>query len=49
MHPDSCVLNIVHPDGASSEAALSKIVKAYKTRFRQEVVLRVRSATSVSL
>jgi hypothetical protein len=39
----SHVLNLVHPDDAASEKAVGEIVEAYKSRFEQEAVLRVRS------
>ncbi len=35
------VLSLVHPDAAASEEAVRAIVSAYKSRFRQEAVLRV--------
>jgi hypothetical protein len=44
----SYVLNVVHEDGDASDAAIIGIMKAYKTRFRQEAVLRVRSPACVS-
>jgi len=37
----SHVLSLVHPDDAASEEAVRAIVAAYKSRFRQEAVLRV--------
>ena len=40
---DSHVLNLVHRDDAGSEKAVQEIVDAYKTRFRQEAVLRVKT------
>jgi hypothetical protein len=40
---DSRILNIVHPGGPSQERSLQEIVSAYKSRFRQESVLRVES------
>lgn len=45
---DSFVLNIVHPDGESSEKAVQAIVAEYKTRFQQEAVLRVKSHACIS-
>jgi hypothetical protein len=36
------VLQLVHPGDAASEKAVAEIVASYKTRFRQEAVLRVR-------
>ena len=44
----SFVLTLVHPDQAAPEAAVQAIVDSYKTRFRQEAVLRVRTPTCVS-
>ena len=43
----SWVLNIVHAPDAASETAIVEIVDAYKTRFRQESVLRVVSDACV--
>lgn len=40
---DSRILNIVHPGGPSQDRSFEEIVSAYKSRFRQESVLRVRS------
>ncbi len=40
---DSRILSIVHPGGALQERSLQEIVSAYKSRFRQESVLRVES------
>src|SRR5258708_4944628 len=48
VRESSYVLNIVHPDSAATEAPLTEVVNTYKTKFRQEAVLRVRSAASVS-
>ena len=48
VRESSYVLNIVHPDSAATEAALNEVVNTYKTKFRQEAVLRVRSAACVS-
>jgi hypothetical protein len=45
----SHVLSVVHPANAASEAAIGDIVEAYKRRFRQEAVLRVRSGACISL
>ncbi|MGR8933789.1 MAG: DUF3574 domain-containing protein [Gammaproteobacteria bacterium] len=44
----SYVLNIVHPDTPAAEKALAEMTAAFKTRFRQEAVLRVRSSACVS-
>jgi len=45
---DSYVLHVVHEDAGKYEAAVHEIVDSYKTRFRQEAVLRVRTATCIS-
>lgn len=44
----SYVLNIVHAGGASEEQLLDEVANAYKTKFRQESVLRVRAAVCVT-
>lgn len=44
----SYVLSLVHPEGATHEAAIGEIVAAYKARFRQEAVLRVSSSACIS-
>jgi hypothetical protein len=44
----SQVLNLLHPDDAASEAAIRAIVDEYRTRFRQEAVLRVKSRACAS-
>jgi Protein of unknown function (DUF3574) len=49
IRESSYVLNIVHPDSAVAEAAMNEVARAYKDKFRQEAVLRVRSAACVSL
>jgi hypothetical protein len=46
---DSHVLNLVHPDEAATEKAVQELVAEYKTRFRQEAVLRVKSRACTSL
>lgn len=38
----SRVLTLAHPDDAGSEAAIRAIVEAYKTRFEQEAVMRLK-------
>lgn len=43
------VLGLVHPDDAASEEAIGDIIVAYKTRFRQEAVLRVRNPVCIAL
>jgi hypothetical protein len=46
---DSHVLNLVHPADAATEKAVQEVVREYKTRFRQEAVLRVKSQACTSL
>lgn len=48
-HEGSRVLRLVHPDDATSEAAIRAIMDAYRTQFEQEAVLRVRSLACSSL
>jgi hypothetical protein len=45
---DSHVLNLVHGDDVASEQAVQELVDAYKTRFRQEAVLRVKTPACTS-
>lgn len=45
----SYVLSLVHPADAASESAIREIVDAYKSRFQQEAVLRVRSDVCMAL
>jgi hypothetical protein len=44
----SHVLNLVHDGAPVPEAAVIAIVEAYKARYRQEAVLRVRAPACVS-
>lgn len=44
----SHVLQLVHPDDASSEKSIAEIVAAYKAQFQQEAVLRVKTDACVS-
>lgn len=44
----SYVLALIHPAGAGQDAAIREISAAYKQRFRQEAVLRVRSEVCVA-
>ncbi len=44
----SRVVIVVHDRDATSEAALRTVVEAYRTRFRQESVLRERTAACVA-
>jgi hypothetical protein len=43
------ILQIVHPDSPATGAAIGEVATIYKTRFKQEAVLRVRSASCISL
>jgi hypothetical protein len=45
----SHVLDLVHASDESSDRAVREIVAAYKARFHQEAVLRVRTPTCLSL
>lgn len=45
---DSYVLHVVHPDDEGLETAVHEVIDEYKTRFDQESVLRVRTATCIS-
>lgn len=47
-HENAFVLNLVHPADEASEAAIRSIVSEYKSRFRQESVLRVKSFACAS-
>lgn len=44
----SYALNLLHADDAANEAAIRAIVDDYRTRFRQEAVLRVKSRACAS-
>ena len=46
---DSYVLHVVHKDEAKYDAAVREVIAVYKSRFRQEAVLRVRTASCMSL
>lgn len=46
---DSHVLNLVHEGDTKTEGAIRALISEYKTRYRQEAVLRVRSPACVSL
>jgi hypothetical protein len=45
----SFVLNLIHPADDASERAVGAIVAEYKSRFRQEAVLRVKVHACTSL
>ncbi|HEX2080421.1 MAG TPA: DUF3574 domain-containing protein [Longimicrobium sp.] len=47
LREDVTVVEIFHPAGTQSDAALREIANEYKRRFRQESVLRVRGAAGV--
>ena len=49
IHEPSYVLSLVHPDDSAPSNAVQEIIASYKTRFRQEAVLRVKSYACVSL
>jgi hypothetical protein len=49
MREPSHVLNLVHPGDAQSEAAVLAIIDHYKSRYRQEAVLRVQASACMSL
>ena len=44
----SYLLNVVHADDTASENAVREITEAYKSQFRQEAVLRVRTPVCAS-
>lgn len=48
VHEPSHVLQLVHPDDTSSEDSIAEIIATYKVQFKQESVLRVKTATCVS-
>ncbi|MCQ4165064.1 DUF3574 domain-containing protein [Tahibacter harae] len=48
VHESSYVLTLVHPDDAASEASILAIAQAYKTRFRQEAVMRLKQRACTS-
>lgn len=45
----SYILDLVHPDNVTLSKAVQEIIASYKTRFRQEAVLRVKTHTCMSL
>ena len=45
---DSYVLHVVHAEEQRFETAVREVIEEYKTRFDQESVLRVRTATCIS-
>ena len=44
---ESFILDLLHPDDVTSEQSVREIMTAYKKRFRQEAVLRVRDSVQV--
>ena len=46
---DSHVLNLVHTGDTKTESEIRALIGEYKTRYRQEAVLRVRTNACVSL
>lgn len=48
VHEASYILNIIHPDTPANETAIAEISSAFKARFSQEAVLRVRGSACVS-
>jgi hypothetical protein len=48
VHEASYVLTVIHPDDRVDDAAMAAVAAAYKARFRQDSVLRVRSPACVS-
>ncbi|MBX3301225.1 MAG: DUF3574 domain-containing protein [Nitrospira sp.] len=45
----SYVLSLLHSDDVDEDRAIQELITAYKTRFQQEAVLRVRSSVCKSL
>ena len=43
VREDSHVLQLLHPDDAATDLAIRELIDTYKTRFKQEAVLRIRS------
>lgn len=44
----SYILNLVHMESETTEAAVNEIIDVYKAEFKQEAVLRVRENSCVS-
>lgn len=44
---ESFILDLLHPNNATSEQSVQEIMTDYKVRFRQEAVLRVRDSVNV--
>ena len=47
VREETFVLELIHADDAASETSVREIISDYKTRFRQEAVLRVRDRVEV--
>ena len=45
---DSYVLHVVHKDEAKYDDAVREVIAVYRSRFRQESVLRVRTTSCMS-
>ena len=45
---NSYVLQVVHANSPQTDTAIREVASLYKTRFRQEAVLRVRNASCIS-
>ena len=48
VREDAHVLQLLHSDDEATEKAIRELVDVYKTQFRQEAVLRIRSHTCAS-
>jgi hypothetical protein len=48
VREDAHVLQILHPGNAPTEKAIRELVDVYKTQFKQEAVLRIRTQTCAS-
>ncbi len=48
VREDSFVLSLVHRDDERTESRVREVIAAYKARFRQESVLRVKSVACVT-
>jgi Protein of unknown function (DUF3574) len=49
IYEPSYVLSLIHPNNAPQDKAVHEIIASYKTRFRQEAVLRVTTPVCTSL
>src|SRR5262245_54042185 len=48
VREDSHVLQLLHPDDVTTEKAIRELIETYKTQFKQEAVMRIRSHTCAS-